>query len=252
MAEKKAPAVNLQARQIGQALRRIRKRADMTQEQAADAANVVVQSWQRYEWGQRQFTLDKLEEIARAVGSTAAGLLQEAGAAEPTSAGGFTLQEGPAQPFRHAPELTLLPVRDAVRAGAWLSVDELDQSPPRTSTTARDPRYPHADQWLAPTVGDSMNLRGILDGDLVHLVDAIAINYQPVSGDIVEVERTRFQGSERELTLKEIVIQDDTLELWPRSTNPKWSTPLVFRDGLNTEEDEVRIRGLMIQLIRRF
>jgi transcriptional regulator with XRE-family HTH domain len=244
--------VNLQARQIGQALRRIRKRADMTQEQAADAANVVVQSWQRYEWGQRQFTLDKLEEIARAVGSTAAGLLQEAGAAGPTPSGGFTLQEGPAPPFRLAPELTLLPVRDAVRAGAWLSVDELDQSPPRTSTTARDPRYPHADQWLAPTVGDSMNLRGILDGDLVHLVDAIAINYQPVSGDIVEVERTRFQGSERELTLKEIVIQDDTLELWPRSTNPKWSTPLVFRDGLNTEEDEVRIRGLMIQLIRRF
>jgi hypothetical protein len=73
-----------------------------------------------------------------------------------------------------------------------------------------------------------------------------------IGGDIVEVERTRFQGSERELTLKEIVIQDDTLELWPRSTNPKWSTPLVFRDGLNTEEDEVRIRGLMIQLIRRF
>lgn len=97
-----------------------------------------------------------------------------------------------------------------------------------------------------------MNLRGIIDGDLVHLVDAISINYQPVTGDVVEVERTRHQGSERELTLKEVVVSANGIELWPRSSNPLWTEPVRIEDGMLLEDGEVRIRGLMIQLIRRF
>lgn len=93
---------------------------------------------------------------------------------------------------------------------------------------------------------------GILDGDLVQLVDAIAIDYEFQNGDVVEVERIRFSGREREYTLKQVeVAADGTLTLWPRSTNPRWAEPVAYKEG-DEEDVEVRVRGKVISHIRPF
>lgn len=149
-------------------------------------------------------------------------------------------------------ELALLPVRGRVQAGAWLALDESGQVEPTMSATVRDPRYPHADQWLSEVVGDSMNQLGILEGDLVHIVELIGSGWYPRTKDIVEVVRTRFGGSEREITLKQVeVTGPDTVLLWPRSTNSRWRDPIPL--GVEGEDDiEVRIRGFMINLVRRY
>jgi len=68
---------------------------------------------------------------------------------------------------------------------------------------------------------------------------------------VVEVERIRFQGRERELTLKQVELTPKGVVLWPRSTNPRWKQPLhILADGDAGDDVEVRIRGWVIKLIR--
>ena len=242
---------------LGLALRKLRKRADLTQEQAAERADVVSTTWRRYELGQRDLSFDQLGELAQAIGFTREELLNEH--AEITGAPSLAVHAPSVvasiagAPARAAQAITL-PVRDRVQAGAWLAADDSGQVPARFLSAVRDQRYPHAEQWLSEVVGDSVNQLFIFDGDLVHCVDAIGIGYTPKTGDLVEVERLRFDGQERELTLKQIEISaDGAVQLWPRSTNPRWREPLALSDGLGVGEDvEIRIRGLVISAIRRF
>lgn len=154
-----------------------------------------------------------------------------------------------------------LPLRSDVQAGAWLEIDDLDQREPLLMPAPVDPRFPQAAQWLSRVRGDSMNALtnsqgasvGILDGDLVQVVDAIAIGYVPRTGDVVEAERSRFDGREREITLKQVEITADGQQLlWPRSTNPRWREPLQLHDGNPDDQGVVvRVRGKVLQVLRQ-
>lgn len=151
----------------------------------------------------------------------------------------------------------ILPIRGVIQAGAWLEIDE-DQSEPETYPAAADLRFPITAQWLSIVRGDSMNAlerngqpAAIYDGDMVHCVDVTAIEYSPRDGDVVEVERIRVQGGVREVTLKQVEIIGGVVQLWPRSTNPRWAAPIPYSDG-DATEIEVRIRGWVIGSLRRF
>lgn len=172
-------------------------------------------------------------------------------------------EEAEVVPLRARPALRLasnqLPVRNSVQAGAWHEIDDQDQRTIETHPAPIDPRFPQAAQWLSRVRGDSMNalkkgdsLAGILDGDLVHIVDAIAIDYRATTGDVVEVERIRFDGRERELTLKQVEVTPGGILLWPRSTNPRWKDPLPYAPEKDGEDVEVRVRGKMLQVLRQF
>lgn len=237
------------------ALRIIRKRADLTQEQAALKAEVQTGSWRRYEAGDRDLNLDKIGTLVGALGYSLQDFLnvrdELARGKSPTvrSPGRASGQVVPL----FQPHGVLLPIRDRVQAGAWLAADDLNQGQVRTYPAARDPRYPYADQWLSEVVGDSVDKLGIYDGDYVQLVSVIDINYQPKTGDVVEVERLRFGGQERELTLKQLEVTSSGLRLWPRSSNTRYQEPLEINDGVaEAEEFEVRLRGLLVAAIRRF
>jgi transcriptional regulator with XRE-family HTH domain len=233
---------------IGRAIQHLRKDADLSQETVADRMGITRQAWQQYEAGERQVVMrsDVQDQIAEALGTTRATLLMVKARLAGES---FTPPDG--RPSAGSGEVAFLSVSDPVRAGAFLAVDDTDQSAPRLTNIGRDPRYPLAQQRIRPVVGDSMNLRGILDGDWVHLASVEGMNFAPETGMIVEVERTRVQGRERELTLKELEVTTDGLLLWPRSTNPLWRDPLTVTDG-DEEDVTVQITGVMLQLIRRF
>lgn len=243
---------------LGLALKRLRLLADLTQPEAGERAGVGGTTWRRYELGQRGLGLDQLEPLARAVGVTVDRLLEERGRAlaDPHRLNVTASPEHipPRSTFLAFPSPTVLPVRDRVQAGAWLAADDTGNARPRFLPTISDPRYPHAEQWLSEVDGDSVDKLFIFSGDYVHCVDAIGIGYSPRTGDIVEVERLRFGGQERELTLKQIEVSPGgELLLWPRSTNPRWQEPLRLAEGTDFgEEVEVRIRGLIISAIRRF
>lgn len=106
----------------GRALKAVRLQLGLTQEEAADKAGVVPSSWRRYEWGERDLSLDKLARLAIAIGSTQQAVLQqrailsgEAPPAPPPPADVIQLAErsaafrGPVRPRVRMPDDTLYP-----------------------------------------------------------------------------------------------------------------------------------------------
>lgn len=98
-----------------------------------------------------------------------------------------------------------------------------------------------------------MNKAGIEDGAWIVAVDAGDYIDQVgdiVSGSYVVVERTRFQGSERELTVKEIRYYRDRYELHPNSTDASYRPIVVQHDEAPDDETQVRIVGLVLGAYR--
>ena len=150
-----------------------------------------------------------------------------------------------------APSTNELPIIGPIQAGAWLMIDETVQDEPIYFTAVADRRYPHARQWLREVRGDSMNARGVMPGDLAHIVDVTEAGLNLNTGMIVEVTRCRDGGALREITLKEVEMTPEGIRLWPRSTNPRWTEPVVLDDG-QSGDIEVQVTGLLLQSIKRF
>ena len=245
-----------EARLWGRALSVLRHGKGLSQAQAAEAfgeGGISAQGWGLYESGKRPgiFRPEVQRKLAKALGVTPADLLEARRALDGPAAERRPMAE--IREFRPKAAAGDLIIRDRVQAGAFLVADDLSQLEPRPYPALRDSRYPAAEQWLSQVVGDSVNLLGIIEGDLVHCVSAIDIGYTPRTGDIVEVERLRFGGRMRELTVKQVEVTTEGVVLWPRSTNEQFSAPVVLTDGLaDGEEAEVRIRGLIVGSIRRY
>lgn len=140
-----------------------------------------------------------------------------------------------------------LPIRYEVAAGAWMAHDDLREEPYGFSAALRLPEYERWGQWLERVRGDSMN-RLVPDGSLVHVVDAVGMGYAPRHDDLVVVIRTRAQGAFIERSMKQISFGPSGVELWPRSHDPRWSSPLILSAGLEENEDAtVEIVGLVVR-----
>ena len=160
---------------------------------------------------------------------------------------------GVSEPVQIEPSLQELPLIGHIRAGAWLALDDSAQDEPEMRPAAKDPRYPHAKQWLREVVGDSMNAKGIMNGDLAHIADWADTGLALASGQTVEVTQYRDGGELREVTLKEVEVLADGqgFYLWPRSTNPRWKDPIKL-NGSDESGIEVKVTGLLLAAIRRF
>ena len=235
---------------LGRALGVLRKRAGLSQEAAGNLAGMTGQGWAKYERGQAPTIFNPTVQLRllKPIGLSVADLERERltlqGGGRAATVTELKAWQEPAKP-------QTLPIRDRVQAGAWLMADDSSQVMPRRHAFSRDPRFPHADQWLSEVFGDSVDRLGIFDGDLAHCVDFQNAGVALQSGQIVEVERLRFGGSERELSIKQVDLTASGPLLWPRSSNPRWNTPLSMTDGAD-DDVVVQIRGLVVQSIRRF
>lgn len=138
-------------------------------------------------------------------------------------------------------------------AGIFRPVDMISQEPPhRWIHLPRDPRYPKCRQYAFKVVGDSMNAAKIEDG-----MWAIAIDYDDYAefhGEIRDgkraiVERTRFQGSERELTVKEVRLYRDRMELIPRSTRQGYDPIVVPYNSDDSLDETVKILAIVTKSV---
>lgn len=219
----------------GERLRQKRQERGLSAEDLASRVGRSVSAVRNQENGTNGIPAPLARKYAAALGTTPGWLLYGHDAPEVSA----------------SPEVSELPIIGPVQAGAWLAIDESAQDDPIFFAALADRRYPHARQWLREVRGDSMNAKGIMPGDLVHIVDLGEAGINLNSGMIVEVTRTRAGGQLKEITLKEVEISADGIRLWPRSTNPRWSAPLVLDDGAG-DDIEVRVTGLLLQAIKRF
>lgn len=146
-----------------------------------------------------------------------------------------------------------------VQAGAFLEVDVYFQQDefhvPEFVT--RHPGYRRLRQYAYEVVGDSMNAVGIEDGMWIVAADAgdyVDFVGEVESGRFVVVERSRYQGAERELTVKELQYYRDRYELVPRSTNPSYKPIIVPNAGAAEDGSglEVRIVGVVLTSFRDY
>lgn len=159
------------------------------------------------------------------------------------------LRYGVTNPDEHvlpAGRMGLLPIRYRVAAGLWAEVDDLQDGPIGLAPMMPDERFAYDQQWAELVVGDSFD-KEYPEGTIVHVRDAFGLDPMTSDGKVVVVERRRSGGFLIERTLKQIAISKGKVELWPRSNNPKWASPVKLTDGARKgEEIEVHISGLVI------
>lgn len=146
------------------------------------------------------------------------------------------------------------PVVATVEAGAWREVDQFDQSEHEWIAVEPDKKFPHATQEIYDVSGDSMNQaepHPIKPGAKV-----VAVRYEDVvrqvplrDGLIVVVQRTRGDGQEREISIKEVAWFDDRIEFRPRSSNPKHKPIVVQHDSWEDNGVTVEVLALVRSVI---
>lgn len=150
-------------------------------------------------------------------------------------------------PVIRRPKAGELGVRHRVQAGMWLEDDDFTPDSVTGPAISADPRYPEP-QWLEIVAGDSMDLEAP-EGSFVHVVGHEAINREPRNGELWIVRRARhLGGSLSERSIKQVRKRQGRIELWPRSSNPKWATPLLLDDG--DDYTAVHLEGLVIGIYR--
>lgn len=155
--------------------------------------------------------------------------------------------EGAAQ----APQLRL-PIRYEVAASGFLLRDDIPQEPYGFIEVPSIKGFEGCPQWLERVISDSMD-RLMPVGSIVHVADAQALRYRPKDGHVVIVERERGGGAMIERTIKQIVINGDQVELWPRSHNPRWQSPLLLTEGTDAgEEFTVQIVGRVLRSFQQW
>ncbi len=153
-------------------------------------------------------------------------------------------------------ESRLLPVTTVgpVQAGAFIPIDEFDQSEPEVFYEPADPEFPRARRTAFDVIGDSMNRlepSPILPGSKV-----IGVNYDDIGiplrdNMVVVVQQERDAGHLREWSIKQIELQDEHIVFHPRSSNPRHKPIIVPRDLRADDGRQVKILALVREIKNR-
>jgi hypothetical protein len=192
--------------------------------------------------GDRAIKLDELPVIA--------AYLEEPPPAMP----GIELRAQPEITLVREPRLVPITVAGPVQAGAFLPIDEFDQSEPEVFYEPPDPDFPRARRTAFDVVGDSMNRltpTPILPGSRV-----IGVNYEDIGiplrdNMVVVVQQEREAGFLREWSIKQIELQDEHVVFHPRSSNPRHKPIVVPRDLQPADGREVVILALVREIKNR-
>jgi transcriptional regulator with XRE-family HTH domain len=227
-------------------IKRLREREGLSQLELAKKAGVSQQLISQLESG-KNLTTKKLPQIVKALNATL-DQLDETLARDLWATSGGLLRTANAN--YSGRELTGAPLAygGIVKAGAFRAVDEYfnqDEIAVPAFVQA-NPRFARARQFTWQVEGSSMDEVGIEDGMWVVGADyGDYVDYygEVESGQYVVVERSRHQGSERELTVKEIRFYRDRYELIPHSSD-KTHVPIVVKNDLEVDGDQVTVRIL--------
>lgn len=150
-------------------------------------------------------------------------------------------------PLIRKPRAGELSVRHRVQAGMWLEDDDFTADSVTGPAISADPRYPDP-QWLEIVAGDSMDMEAP-EGSFAHVVGHEGIDREPRNGELWIVRRVRHLGGAlSERSIKQVRKTNGKVELWPRSSNPKWAAPLIVDDG--DEDTAIFYEGLVIGIYR--
>ena len=199
---------------------------------ACDAFGWKKSTYYGHENGNQKVSRDAAAKYSRAFKIDAAWLLY-----------GKSSNTGLTQQFESVAQI---PVRGSTAAGKWLEFDDTEQDA-LAPIYAVAGRFPMEEQFAFKVSGPSMDKARIFDGDYVICVPYWIARAAPTPGDLVVVERKR--GTMFERTLKELQMNENEFELWPRSTDARFQTPIRVKrnhDLIENDGTTVEIVGLVV------
>jgi SOS-response transcriptional repressor LexA len=220
---------------MGRHLREARLAANFSQTELARRADTSQAQINKLEAGERKLTKEWAERLAPHLNVTATQLLFGISAPPPVDVGPPVAVKS-------------VPVIGRTAAGLWMEHDGLTEEIEEAIPTVPG-RYAQAqaEQYAYRVAGNSMDKLRFHDGDFIICVPYWMFRNVLRDGDIVVVERRRGHLTER--TCKQLVLTEAAYELWPRSTDPRYQTPIVIPIASDWHEDDetvVEITGLVI------
>ncbi|MCT4654259.1 MAG: LexA family transcriptional regulator [Cohaesibacter sp.] len=222
-----------------------RKAAGLTQEELAERCDVTRITIVRLEKqdGISKKWAEKLSPILNVPIST---LMLGNSPTPPSKSETGDLEPSPSQ-------LGVLPIRGEVAAGVWREYDELAQDlgePTEYAATVMMPGYPQEHQFALTVRGESLN-KIAPNGATLHCIELINGGAWDIKeGELVIVQRSKFQGQMIETTAKR-VRKNGNWELWPESDHPDFQEPLKVADYQKEDcDEEIRILAKVISITR--
>jgi transcriptional regulator with XRE-family HTH domain len=238
-------------RMSGQDLRRIRKSTPgMTLERLAEAMGVSVSQLSRIERGLRRPRVDEISRAAEVLNVSVKDLYPEFGAIEDNEKISKISKTTGAKvevSLVEARSISRVHVRGETAAGRWFEHDDLLDEAISEDVPTIPGRYAALEQFAYRVVGPSMDKKRIFSGNFVICVPYFDARAELRDGDIGIIERRRGHLIER--TCKEIKVTDGAIELWPRSTDPRFQKPIVIPDRREphaSDGTEIEIVALVI------
>jgi SOS-response transcriptional repressor LexA len=139
-------------------------------------------------------------------------------------------------------------VKGKVAANSWMNVDDMDFGYDDQEHVPSVGNYPIDWQFALKIEGNCLN-KIANHGDILVCVDTIASAIDIEPGDLVIVERSRYDGEMVERTAKRVRMTSEGYELWPESTDPQHQAPIKLTGGADGET--VRVMGKVLWILRK-
>ncbi|MCH4542745.1 helix-turn-helix domain-containing protein [Ochrobactrum sp. A-1] len=215
-------------------IRRLREKKQLSQAQLAEMAGTSQPQIKRLEDGARKLTKEWAERLAPHLETTAEGLLFPQSTVEDLT--------------RVASPIGAVPVTGKVAANTWLSVEDMDFGYDDIEYVPSASGYPVDLQFALKVEGNCLN-KIANHGDRLICLDIAKTGIEVEDGDLVIVERSRFEGQMIERTAKRLRRTADGYELWPESHDPAHQDPITLNRPTNG--DAVRIIGKVLWIMRK-
>lgn len=199
---------------------------------AARALGVSVSTYSAHENGQNGLKVQFAAKYARKFKVTQSWLL--------------TGEDGTSS--QNIPQIGMVPVVGKVSAGVPLNVETVEQEwleMHDKPTVPSASQYPAEWQYSFEVEGDSLN-KIAPPGSMLICLDIVASGYAVQEDDLVVVEHTMFDGQAIERTAKRIRRTSSGYDLWPESTNLKFSEPIAINGSEETETYTIKAKVLWI------
>ena len=230
-------------------LRKIRESLNLSQDEAAERLGTSRSQYVKLERGERRMSDVWIERASKGFGVTPGAIIDSS-----------FIDKNWKQPQLEltSAEFTQIPIRGEVAAGLWREIDELSQD--RWSENNQHhveyaptivlPGYPPEQQFGLYVRGESLN-KIAPDGSVLHCLEYINGDAWHVKdGELVVVQRTKYQGAMIETTAKRVRRNGDIFELWPESNHPDFQEPLIVPGYLDAEStEEIRIFAKVLKIL---
>lgn len=137
-----------------------------------------------------------------------------------------------------------IPVTGYVEAGNWFDVEN-DRTVQDEYYVPAHHDFPPACQRAFVVSGNSIN-RIARPGAILVTVNIIGAGISLKDGDLVVVERSRYDGQMVERTAKRLRRTASGWELWPESDDPNFQRPIVVNGSMEHENYDIKYKVLLI------